>query len=84
MEKISTLCTGTKEFSEALKKYSETTKLTIPKIAAIFGDVDPSAVSRAMNGKRIFAPEMDAIKRIAQKIGFDGEVFEPLNQPLPS
>lgn len=79
MEKVSTVYTGTKDFADALRKYSEVSKLALPKIAVIFGDVDPSAVSRAMTGKRIFSPEIEALKKIAKKIGYDGPVFEPLN-----
>ena len=68
---------ATSEFIHAVAEYSKTNSIPNWKIAVVV-DVHPSVLSRAVNEKILWEPELLKIKAIAHHINFQGECFKVL------
>jgi len=65
----------TEDFIREIDNYKTRSAITQTKIAVVFADMDPSALSRAVNQKELFGPEIEKIKKLAKIINFTGQCF---------
>jgi hypothetical protein len=71
---------ATDEHIEAIQQYSRAADIPQWKIAALVS-LHPSVLSRVMNKKNLYEPEIPKIKSITQHIGFKGECFKSIETP---
>lgn len=79
MRKLEQKFITTTEFNNFVNEYSKKNSVPVWKIA-ISADIHPSVLSRAVNKKVLWEPELLKIKTMAEQIGFDGECFKVLEE----
>ena len=63
------------EFRQAIINFLKKTNQTQYNLSSVCG-FDPSRLSRIMAGSRIFLPNKSKLKKLAERIEFDGQLFE--------
>ena len=68
---------ATQEFIDALNIYLKNCRIPKWKLATLY-DIHPSDLSRVLAGNPVWVTVAGKVQKIADKIGFSGQIFKPL------